>query len=162
MKSWTHRLLIATTAAAFLGAVPAMAHMGGKDRGERGQRMEQMQQRMAERQNALKEALQLSPAQEDAWKQYLESFKRPTSTGPRPDREALSAMTTPQRLAHMQSRMAERDAHMKRVADATLAFYNGLTPEQQKVFDEKSRLGAMHHGMPRGHRGHDGRQGGQG
>lgn len=149
MSKTFHRLLIATTTATLLGAMPAMAQPAapakGGDRVERHQRMEQ---RMAEHQQKLKQDLKLTAEQESAWARYAESFKRPAPTAQRPDREALQRMTTPERLDFMQARKAERDAHMNRMVEATRSLYAALTPEQQKVFDQRAhprRHGAPHH-----------------
>jgi periplasmic protein CpxP/Spy len=155
MSTWTQRLLIATTAAAFLGVAPAMAH-GGKEGSERGQRMEQrMTERMAERQNALKQALNLTPAQQDAWNRYTQALDRPQMAQHGQHREAMGRMNTPERLDHMKARMAERDARFQRMAEATRAFYASLTPEQQQIFDQQSPMGAMsHRGGDKGQGGH--------
>ena len=59
----------------------------------------------------------------------------------------------------MEKRMAERQAHMKQRGEAVKAFYAQLTPEQQKVFDERG----MRHGKGEGrHGGHRGGHHGQG
>ncbi len=142
MSKTLHRLLIATTAATLLGAVPAMAHEGGPGRaGDRAERHQRMEQRMAEHQQKLKQDLKLTAQQESAWTRYVEAFTRPAPQAQRPDRDALQRMTTPERLDFMQARKAERDAHMNRVVEATRSLYAALTPEQQKVFDQRSHAG---------------------
>ncbi len=141
MSKTLHRLLIATTAAGLLGALPAMAQPGGPGpHGDHTERHQRMEKRMAEHQQKLKQDLKLTAEQESAWTRYAESFKRPAPAGPRPDREALQRMTTPERLDFMQARQAERNAHMNRIAEATRALYGSLTPEQQKLFDQRSHL----------------------
>ncbi|KQP12003.1 Spy/CpxP family protein refolding chaperone [Pseudorhodoferax sp. Leaf267] len=112
----------------------------------------QMQARMAERQAALKSQLQITPAQEPAWSAFTASLQRPAHAGPRPDRDALRSMTTPQRIELMRARHSERQAAMERRADATLRLYAALTPEQQKVFDAQRGPRDGGHG-PRGHHG---------
>ncbi len=148
MSKTLHRLLIATTAATLLGAMPAMAHEGAGKGGERAERHQRMEQRMAEHQQKLRQDLKLTPQQEAAWTRYVESFKRPAPPAQRPDREALQRMTTPERLDFMQARKAERDTHMNRIVEATRSLYAALTPEQQKVFDERAH--PRRHGAPHG------------
>ena len=128
--------------------------------GERRERMDpaQRQQRMAEhhakRQAELKAQLKLTPAQEGAWNQYT-SAMQPPAKGPRMDRAEFDKLTTPQRIDRMQQRSAERQAQMKQRGDAVKAFYAQLTPEQQKVYDER----AMRGGRGDGHRGRHGHHG---
>ena len=40
--------------------------------------------------------------------------------------------------AFHEARVQEMQTRMKQRSDATLAFYNQLTPEQQKIFDAES------------------------
>jgi periplasmic protein CpxP/Spy len=107
-----------------------------------------MQERMAKRQAALKQKLQLTPAQEGAWTAYTAAMQRPANLE-RPDRAELEKLTTPERIDRMRALRAARLAEMDRRAEATKTFYAGLTPEQKKVFDAETF---------RGHRG--GRHGG--
>lgn len=115
-----------------------------RDPAERRQRM---QERRARHQAELKSALKLTPAQEGAWSHFSAAMQ-PPDAGQRPrfDREAFQRMTTPQRLDMMEKHASERQARMKQRADAARAFYGQLTPEQQKVFDER----AMPHPERRG------------
>lgn len=110
------------------------------------ERLAKMQQRRADRQAHLKEALKLMPEQEPAWNAFLAR----TAPEPRSDRtserEDWSQLTTPQRLDQMQARQAKRAAQMTQRMDATRRFYAALAPEQQKVFDAQSH-GFMRAGM---------------
>lgn len=153
MKFRPQSLLVAATALALLAGAPAMAQMHGKSEGPRH---EQMAQRMAERQNQLKAALKLTPAQEAAWTRYTNAHQPPKQATP-PDRDAWAKLTTPQRLDQMQAKKAERDAHMAQVVDATRALYAALDAEQQKVFDSQAPMAGM--GMGGKHRGERGMQG---
>lgn len=112
-----------------------------------------------QRQARLKEALKITAAQEPAWNVYTASLlpPGPRDRAGRPDREALKAMTTPQRIEHLRAMQAARAAEMERRTDAVLRLYAALTPEQQKLFDERGGMGmgmgmGPHHG-PRHHRG---------
>ncbi len=121
---------------------------------DRAQRIERMQAHRAERLAALKQKLQLTPAQEGAWSGFNEAQKRPVRAAgqARPDRAELARLTTPQRLDRMQARQAERSAIQTRRIDATRTFYAALSPEQQKTFDAESmRFGHREHG---GHHRH--------
>lgn len=153
MKFRPQSLLVAATTLALLAGAPAMAQMHGKSEGPRH---EQMVQRMAERQNQLKAALKLTPAQEAAWTRYTNAHQPPKQATP-PDRDAWAKLTTPQRLDQMQAKKAERDAHMAQVVDATRALYAALDAEQQKVFDSQAPMAGM--GMGGKHRGERGMQG---
>ncbi len=91
----------------------------------------------SKRQAELKQQLQITSAQE---------------------RDAKSAMTTPQRIERMRAMRSERDAAMDRRADATLKLYAALTPDQQKVFDTRMARQDARHG-PHGHGQHEGPRG---
>ena len=155
MRIPTQSLLAAATVLALLTGSPAMAHMQHKGDGPRH---EQMAQRMAERHSQLKAALKLTANQEAAWNRYT-SAHQPPQRGARPDREAWSKLSTPQRLDHMQAKKAERDAHMTQVVDATRALYATLDAEQQKIFDSQAPMAGMgmggHRHGERGMRGHE-------
>jgi hypothetical protein len=144
------------TPAPATGAAPAASaeRQGGPRMQHRdpAKRMEQMQQRRAERLAALKEKLKLDAAQESAWSSFAAAQQPTPRTGPRPDRAEFAKLSTPQRLDLMQQRQAERAAAFAKRADATRSFYAALKPEQQKTFDAESlpRFGA---GGPRGHHG---------
>lgn len=98
------------------------------------------QAKMAERQAALKSQLKITAEQEPAWNVYTASRLPLAGKGPRPDREALRSMTTPERIEQMRKHQAERQAEMDRRADATLRLYAALSPEQQKLFDARTGL----------------------
>lgn len=108
----------------------------------------------AERLGALKEKLQLAPAQEAAWNAFVgagqSGIKRADD-----DRKAMHAefasLSTPERLDRMQAMSEMRRAKMAERAEAVKAFYTQLTPAQQKVFD--AEVMTKHQ---RGHHGHHG------
>ncbi len=115
-----------------------------------------MQERMARRQAALKQKLQIAPAQEGAWTAYTSAMKPPARMQ-RPDRAEFAKLTTPERIDRMQTMQAARSAEMSKRADATKTFYSALTAEQKKVFDAESmhRRGG-HQGGHHGGRHHKG------
>ena len=120
------------------------------------QRIERMQQRLAEHQAQLKADLKLAPEQEAAWNAFV------ARTAPQPrqasaQREDWSKLTTPERLDKMLARQAERSEQMTKRIDATKSFYATLTPEQQKTFDAQAMRGFHRTGM-RGGAHHMGEQ----
>lgn len=120
-------------------AAPAEAPMAKPaERGAQRHDPAKFQAKMAERQAALKSQLKITAEQEPAWNVYTASRLPVAGKGPRPDREALRSMTTPERIQQMRTHQAERQAEMDRRADATLRLYAALSPEQQKLFDTRS------------------------
>ena len=118
---------------------------------------------MAKRMQALKASLKLNANQETAWNSYIAAVK-PQRPAPeeRPERPDFAKLTTPERIDAMQAMHTKHQAAMDQRNQATKAFYASLTPEQQKVFDER---GLRHPGEgkgkgdqrnPRGHGHHGG------
>jgi len=147
------RLMLAGVLAGL--AVAAQAQPAGHGpRHDPAQMQQRMQERMAERQAALKAALQLTPEQETAWAAFTAGMQPPAASArPTPqDREALRQLTTPQRIERMRAERARRGLAMDQREQAVLQFYAVLTPQQQKVFDERMppRPGPHRHG-PHGH-----------
>lgn len=137
---------------------PALRHQGGHGRmdpAKQQERTARMQERMAKRADALKQKLQITPAQEPAWNSFT-SAMRPAARPQRPDRAAMARLTTPERIDQMRAMRNQRMAEMDRRADATKAFYAALSPEQKKVFDaQATRRGGHHgHGSRGGHHQH--------
>ncbi len=130
------------------------SHMSGERhaRGD-GHDPAAMQARFDKHMAELKQSLQLTPAQEPAWTQFTSAMRPPAQPMARPDRAAMEAMTTPQRLERMQALRQQRQAEMDKHIAAVKTFYATLTPEQQKRFDAQS---ARHM------RGHEGMHGGPG
>ena len=99
--------------------------------------------RMAQHQAELKAALKITTAQEAAWTTFTASMVPPAGQkAQRPTREEMAKLSTPERIDKMKAMRTEHHAvmslEMDKRADAVKAFYATLTPEQQKVFDEKS------------------------
>ncbi len=190
MARFTTRSFAATALAAALfaaSAVPAMAQTAvtpdaqpaaaatkqdarpGHRGQERGQRMtpEQRQQRMAQRADALKQKLKITPDQESAWTAFQDSMHPKDRAGhARLDRGEMAKLSTPERIDRMRAMHAQRSAEMDRRGEAVKTFYAALKPEQQKVFDQESAR-MMHRFGPGGeheggkhrgeHRRHDGK-----
>ena len=94
----------------------------------------------------LRDVLQLRPAQEPALQTYagaLASARQGMMAG---FADQGAAQSTPDRLARMQQMMAQRQAAVATVADATRRFYDQLDPAQKRSFDALSGM-MMGHGM---------------
>lgn len=113
-----------------------------------------MQERHAQRLAELKQKLQITAAQESAWSDFTAALK-PNLERKRMDREAVTRMSTPDRIDHLRTLRQQRAAEMDRRGEATKAFYNALSAGQQKVFDAESLRMVGHHGG-RKHGGHHG------
>lgn len=115
------------------------------------ERFAHWQEHRAQRDNALKQILQIAPAQEGAWNTWIAArHTRPNVQRPNPGE--FAQLTTPQRIDRMRELRAARDAEMDRRAEATKTFYAALTPGQQKAFDALTASrgfgghGGHHHG----------------
>ncbi len=128
---------------------------GDKHEGRRAHDPAAMQQRFDRHMADLKQSLQLTPAQEPAWNQFTSAMRPPATASARPDRAAMTAMTTPQRLEQMQAMRQQHQAEMDKRAAAVRSFYAALTPEQQKRFDaQTARAMGGHEGRHGGAHGH--------
>lgn len=115
-----------------------------------------MQAMMEKHDALLKAQLKLTPAQEGAWKAFVDARKPAAAPASlqHPDPVEIAKLTTPERLDKMK---AIREEHLKTMTaamakheEATRTFYASLTPEQQKVFDAVSMQGhrgamGLHH-----------------
>ncbi len=158
MTSLRHTLSASALAASLLAAFAAPAgaqahpHAHGMQDTERGPQAHE--RRMTE----LKNQLQLSPAQEDAWTQFAKAM-RPMPPAQRHNPEALMKLPTPERIDQMRAMHQQHIAQMEQRGEATKAFYATLTPEQKKRFDEQTArmmqreggMGPGHHGQHRRH-----------
>jgi len=85
----------------------------------------------------LHDDLRLTPEQEGAWQLYLKALddggqmqaKRQAAE------QLMPQIPTPRRLALMDATMADELADFRRQRVAVEAFYNRLTPDQQRTFD---------------------------
>lgn len=119
-----------------------------------------MAEHQARRLDAIKAKLQLNASQEAAWSSFASVVQaRPAMAGHMQQHQALMRLSTPERLERMKAmrsqHQAEMNAFMDRRAEATMAFYATLTPEQKKVFDEETaRMMSGHGRMGDGHHPH--------
>lgn len=97
-----------------------------------------MQERMDAHAKRMHDTLKITPAQEGAWQAYLSALKSNMPQRGQFDRAAFKNMPAPER---MEKRIEMAKAHLSRMESnlaATKTFYATLTPEQQKLFDEKA------------------------
>ena len=173
MKSTASRQLIAATLAATLtvlaapgfaqsSGMPAPAHhaqhlspRAEKSSATPAERRAKMQQRRAERHEALKTQLNITAEQEPAWNAFIAHTAPTTRANRHTERQDWAKLTTPERLDKMQAHQAERAAAMTRRIDATRSLYSALTPDQQKLFDTQARAHIQRTGTQGEHsRGH--------
>ena len=164
MKPMTRTLIAASLLLSLSGLSLAQTTPEHKGHKHSADRMEKMHAKMGERHTQhladLKGKLKLEASQDAAWLAFEQSMQMGSHAGAHPDRAALAKMTTPERLDQMEAHKAQRDAQMKKHADATKTFYAALNSNQKKVFDAEtaramsSMGGKMKGGMSRGHEGH--------
>ncbi len=85
----------------------------------------------------LHDDLRLSIGQEGAWQQYLRTLDEGGQMQARRQaaEQLLPQIPTPRRLALMDATMSDELADFRRQRTAVEAFYNRLTPDQQRIFD---------------------------
>lgn len=150
----TGAIAVAQSPVTLAQAGPAAAEQSQRAMpGERRARMDpaERQQRMAERHEQrmadLKAALNITPEQEAAWAEYSAAMQPPADMQrPRMDPDEFSQLSTPERIDRMQEMAAERQTRMQQRGDAVKAFYGHLTPEQQKLYDERAFRGGKGYG----------------
>ena len=108
-------------------AAPQAASAPAPKAGDMAQRY---QERMAQRQAALKEKLKLTAAQESAWTQFTAAMQ-PGERPARPDFKELDKLTTPERIDRMRELRARHTAQADKRDEAVKTFYAALSPEQQ-------------------------------
>ncbi|MDR2626045.1 MAG: Spy/CpxP family protein refolding chaperone [Zoogloeaceae bacterium] len=96
-------------------------------------------ERRAARQEKLHKALNLSAAQEDAWKAFIADAA--PQQWQRPDREAFAKLSTPERMEKMLEFSQKHQEFMAQRLAALKTFYAQLSDEQKKTFDSFHRGG---------------------
>lgn len=146
MKALHKAFIIGTAALSFSAAVsPAMAGEG-ESRQYAATKFDpaKMQEHMDQRAQRMHDALKITPAQESAWQAYLSALKANMPQRGQFDRAAFKQMPAPER---MEKRIEMSRNHITRMESnlaATKTFYAQLTPEQQKIFDEKAARFSNH------------------
>lgn len=156
MKSIRTTLLTTALIASFAGLAMAETHQTDKPRSAR---MEKMHEYKSKRQSAhltdLKARLNLQDAQSGAWVQYEQTMSLPQHEI-RLSRTAMADMTTPERMTQMQNLSLAQNEHMQKRMAGTMALYNSLNADQQKVFDKATARSTKKDGHGMGHRKSDG------
>lgn len=98
----------------------------------------QMQAHFAKRSAELKAKLKITAPQEPAWQAFTDAAQPPATLPQRPDPAAWAKLTTPERIAQMESHQQAKAQHQAKRAQATKALYAVLSPEQQKTFDAET------------------------
>ena len=117
-------------------ATPVFASHGDCDaKGTHGEMMEHHAEHMAQHHKKLHAALNLTPDQEGAWKNLMDS-EQPMAKMEHGNAAEWAKLTTPERADKMLERMKEHQARQVEHVAALKEFYAVLTPEQQKIFDD--------------------------
>ncbi|MDR3158063.1 MAG: Spy/CpxP family protein refolding chaperone [Zoogloeaceae bacterium] len=135
--------------AAYAYGGPGCPGDGFHDGDKRGRwHAEDRDERRAARQEKLHKALNLSAAQEDAWKAFVANAV--PQQWQHPDRESFAQLSTPERMEKMLEFSQKRQEFMAQRLAALKTFYAQLTGEQKKTFDKFHRGGDKK--RPRGNR----------
>lgn len=130
--------------------------------GRWGHNMERWHEYRHQRQADLQNRLKLNADQEKAWKAYIAVVDADFNSWKPLTRAEIESMTAPQRMQTMLDRMKEHEGKMAGQLAALKTFYNKLTPEQQKTFDDESLFNQGYHHRGYGYRGGYGHRGGYG
>jgi protein CpxP len=136
-------LALATGGVAASSAVVASTGQGSHW-GTSGSHDAKSAERMAKRQAALHDKLGLSTAQEAAWKTFTDRLKATTPV--RSEAAPVANMTAPERADRMVASLQAAQQRAATRAQAVKEFYSGLSPEQQKLFDNQFHGRHHHHG----------------
>ena len=132
--------------AALAASDPGAAPAGGDSHWGSGSHGAKAAERMAKRQAALHDKLNLSPAQEAAWKSFTDKLQAPAPV--RHESEPAATMTAPERVDRMVAALQTAQQRAVVRAQTVKEFYAVLSPQQQKVFD--SEFHGRHHHFGRG------------
>jgi hypothetical protein len=93
-----------------------------------------------ERLSRLHDSLNLSAAEEPAWRDYVAAVAaNPQGAARRrATQELLPKLTTPRRIALIDATMEQDVADLRRQGQAVMSFYGRLTPDQQAIFDKET------------------------
>lgn len=146
LKTTRFALSVLLASTAFVGIAPAQAQpmMGEMSmHHDEGRMHERMLKRWEKHQAELKTKLHLTATQEPAWNTFVQGMKMPAKPLMQPvDRETLLKLSTLERIEKMnavhEANLATMQAHIKQRTEATRAFYNQLSAEQQKIFDAET------------------------
>lgn len=129
--------------------------------GPRAERMGKMHSpkaaRHAKHLNEIKSKLNLDASQQTAWNVFEQAMQAPAQPIKPLERVALEKLSTPERIDHMLALQNQREAQMKKHAEATKTFYAQLNVEQKGIFDAQTARSM--HSMGGGRRHQEGPHG---
>ena len=98
----------------------------------------------------LHDDLGLRPDQESAWRAYAAAVAPDPQADARrrATDELLPSIPTPRRIALIEASLAQDVADLHRQGQAVMAFYSGLSPDQQRTFDVETLPSAGAHAQP--------------
>ena len=90
--------------------------------------------------DGLHQALNLSPAQENAWRTYRAQVSAPNQAQDRrrSAQRLFPTLNAVQRMDLVEAEMKQDLIDLDRQSRALKAFYATLTPEQQRIFDKRT------------------------
>ena len=90
--------------------------------------------------NALRNALHLTPSQQDAWTAYAASIATPAAAQQRRRAAAdlFPTLPAPRRFDLMEAEMRQELTELHQQSVALETFYATLTPDQQRIFDKQT------------------------
>lgn len=142
-------LLLVTGLGAFIAA-PAFAESPCGPIGSYEARAEQQAKRMEQHHMQLHDALKLTAEQEPGWKKLMDSEQPKPSTSGAAKPEDWAKLTTPERAEKRLELGKARQEHMAEYVGALKGFYDSLSAEQKKTFED------MHANQQRDMRGKPG------
>jgi hypothetical protein len=119
------------------GSGPYMGAMGDGGYMQPEQMRERMGARMAERAKELHDKLKLNADQDAAWKAMVAAWKPPTDQK-RLDIAEMEKLTAPERMEKIMERLKQHEETFGMRLEAVKTFYNKLSPEQKKTFDQET------------------------
>ena len=130
--------LLATAPASVQGQPPGQQYQGQQYQGQQyqGQAQQSPDQDFA----TLHAALHITPQQESAWAAYRAAAPSPAVTEQRRNAAAqmFPTLTSPRRIDLVEAEMRQELTELQRQSAALKALYATLSPEQQRVFDERT------------------------
>ena len=139
--------------AAGLGAMAANPAFGQSRCDDMGHEVHHGQSKMMEQHHEqLHQALKLTAEQEPGWKKLIESEQHKSPVAETKPQD-LAKLTVPERAERRLERAKAHQAQMAMHLAALKAFYQTLTPEQKKTFEEfhAKRGSGMRHKQPPPH-----------
>lgn len=139
---------VALTLGLILASATVIAETDGCDQSQHTPRQASMQGMHDNHMGKLRIALQLTPAQEAAWKDFAEKMK-PAYMAHATDRNRKD-LSVPDRMDKMLENMKSRESRMTEKAAAVRLFYGNLSADQKRIFDrqfQSKERGHMRHAL---------------